>query len=212
MGIDFKVQNALEQAIYDKDSRKIIYAVAEGNCLTTLAPASNLGYDCFSDEVIFSVLLISATQKQLETMQNGWFSGHLKVGERLRNLITESVTPFPQSPSEAEKKLIKAIVYQENSEIIRLITEEKARFNGFAFELLTMLPDLSKAAVLTLLRDGLSAKLKAIVWGIFLRETETPEILDSLSYAERLKYSNLMMKIIANDAVSAEEPWYPENV
>ena len=74
-----------------------------------------------------------------------------------------------------------------------------------------MLPELSNEAVLTLLRDGLSAKLKAIVLGIFLKETETPDLLVSFSYTERLKYSNLMIKIITGKPVSADAPWYPED-
>ena len=198
MGIDFKPKNALEQAIYDRNSEMIIYAIAENNMLTTLAPASNLGNECFSDEVIFSVLLNAVTEKQLHTMTNGWFWGHLKVGERLRRLVAETLAPLPQDPSDAEKKLIKAIVWRENTEMIRLIREENAKFHGFAPELLLMLPELSKEAVLILLRDGLSAKLKAIVWRIFLNETEDPNLLKDFSYAERCKYSNLMIKILAD--------------
>ena len=211
MGFDFIPQNALEQAIYDRNSEMVIYAIAENNMLTTLVPASNLGNECFSDEVIFSVLLNAVTEKQLHTMTNGWFCGHLRVGERLRKLVNETLAPLPQAPSEAEKKLIKAIVWRENNEIIRLIREEKAQFHGFAPELLIMLPELSQETVLTLLRDGLSAKLKAIVLGIFLKETETPDLLERFSYNERVKYSNLMMKIIVRKPVSAEEPWYPED-
>ena len=63
MGIDFTPQNALEQAIYDRNSEMIIYAIAENHMLTTLAPASNLGSECFSDEVIFSVLFNAVTDK-----------------------------------------------------------------------------------------------------------------------------------------------------
>lgn len=118
MGIDFKPKNALEQAIYDRNSEMVIYAIAENNMLTTLAPASNLGNECFSDEVIFSVLLNAVTEKQLHTMTDGWFQGHLKVGERLRKLVDETLAPLPQDPSAAEKKLIKAIVWRENKEII----------------------------------------------------------------------------------------------
>ena len=210
MGIDFKPQNALEQAIHDHNSEMVIYAIAENNMLTTLVPASNLGYECFSDEVIFAVLLNAVTEKQLHTMTNGWFWGYLRVGERLRKLVNETLASLPQDPSDAEKKLIKAIVWRENNEIIRLIREENAKFYGFAPELLIMLPELSKEAILTLLRDGLSAKLKAIVFGIFLKETETPDLLESFSYAKRLKYSNLMIKIMAGKHISADEPWYPE--
>lgn len=211
MGIDFKPQNALEQAIHDHNSEMVIYAIAENNMLTKLVPASNLGYECFSDEVIFAVLLNAVTEKQLHTMTNGWFWGHLRAGERLRKLVNETLAPLPQAPSDAEKKLIKAIVFHDNNEIIRLIREENAKFYGFAPELLTMLPELSKEAILTLLRDGLSAKLKAIVWRIFLNETEEPDLLKDFSYAERCKYANLMIKILVDKPVSANEPWYPED-
>ena len=209
MGIDFKPQNALEQAIHDYNSEMVIYAIAENNMLTTLVPASNLGYECFSDEVIFAVLLNAVTEKQLHSMTNGWFWGHLRADERLRKLVNETLAPLPQDPSDAEKKLIKAIVWRENNEIIRLILEENAKFYGFAPELLLMLTELSKNAVLTFLRDGLSAKLKAIVLRIFLNETEKPDMLKDFSYAERCKYANLMIKIIAGKPVSADESWYP---
>lgn len=211
MGIDFKPQNALEQAIHDCNSEMVIYAIAENNMLITLAPASNLGRECFSDEVIFSVLLNAVTEKQLHIMTNGWFWGHLRVGERLRKLVNETLAPLPQAPSEAEKKLIKAIVFHDNDEIIRLIEKGNAKFHGFAPELLIMLPELSKAAILTLLRDGLSAKLKAIVLRIFLNETAEPDMLKDLSYSKRCQYANLMIKIIAGKPVSADEPWYPED-
>ena len=144
-------------------------------------------------------------------MTNGWFWGHLKVGERLRKLVDETLAPLPQDPTEAEKELIKAIVFHNNNEIIRLIKEEKAKFNGFAPDLLKMLPELSKEAVLTFLQDGLSAKLKAIVLRIFLNETEKPDFLKDFSYAERCRYANLMIQIIAGKTISATEPWYPED-
>ena len=212
MGIDFKPQNALEQAIYDHNSEMIIYAIAENNMLTTLAPASNLGNECFSDEVIFAVLFNAVTEKQLYTMTNGWFWGHLKVGERLRKLVDEALAPLPPKPTLPEKKLIEAIVWHDNDEVIRLIKQENARFYGFTPELLTMLPELSREAILTFLQNGLSAKLKAIVLRIFLSETKSPDQLKDFSYAERCKYANLMIKILTGKPVSADEPWYPEDV
>ena len=210
MAIDFKPQNALEQAIHDRNNSGVVYAIAEEEVLNTLAPAGFLGDECFSDEVVFSVLLISATQKQLEMMTNGWFWGHLKVGDRLRNLVKEALSPLRQDPSEGEKKLIKAIIYRDNEEIIRLIRDEKIKFYGFAPELLIMLPELSKAATLAFLQDGLSAKLKAIVFGIFLMESKKPDLLESFTYDERIKYTNLMIQILAGNPVAVDEPWYPE--
>ena len=64
---------------------------------------------------------------------------------------------------------------------------------------------------LTFLRNGLSAKLKAIIGRIFLKETAEPDLLKDFSYAERCKYANLMIKILADKPVSANEPWYPES-
>ena len=134
MGIDFIPQNPLEQAIYDRNREMLIHAVAEGEVLTTLAPASNLGDECFPDEVIFAVLFIAATGKQVKTMTNGWFWGYLHAGERLRKLTEETLAPLPQEPSPLERALIKAIVYRKNEEIIRLIEQENIKFHGFAVE------------------------------------------------------------------------------
>lgn len=211
MGIEFKPRNTLEQAVADRNCRNMIYALAEGHRLTTLAPASHLEYDCFPDEIVMAVLLIGANAKQLKTMTNGWFWGHLKAGARLRRLVQDVLEPLPAELTPLEKELIHAIVFRDHEELIRLIREKNARFYGFSPELLIMLPELSKAAVLTLLRDGLSAKLKALVFRIFLKEAEQADLLESFSYNRRLQYANLMMKLLAGDAVSAEDPWYPED-
>ena len=40
--------------------------------------------------------------------------------------------------------------------------------------------------------------------------TSTPELLNGFSYKERIKYANLMMKIIAGDDIDLSEEWYPE--
>lgn len=209
-GFDLKPKITLEQAIDERNNKMLVYAIAEGNILTDIAHVSNLDYECFTNEVILSVLLIAATQKQLEMMNSRYFCIHSKVGERLTALIKEAAEPLPQSPSISEKKLIKAVVFRDNAEIIRLIQEENAKFYGFAFELLLLLPELSKAAILTFLQEGLSEKLKAIIFGIFLKEAATPELLNDFSYKERIKYANLMMKIIAGDDIDFNEEWYPE--
>lgn len=205
MGIDFMPQNALEQAIYDCNGEMIIYAIAENNMLTTLAPASNLGNDCFTDEIVFSILFNAVTEKQLQMMTNGWFWGHLKVKARLRELINETLTPLPQNPTDIEKKLIQAIVYRDSDKLIHLIKNEKAKFYGFAPELLIMLPELSPESTLIFLRDGLSPKLKAIVLRIFLKETHTPDLLANFSYGERCKYANLMIKILTGKTILSDD-------
>ena len=211
MGIDFMPENALEQAIYDRDIEGVVYAVAENNFLTKLAPASNLGAACFSDEVIFTIMFNSMSSKQLEMMTNGWFYGYLRAGERLRQLAEAALEPLPENPSDGEKLLLKAIVFRDDAEVIRLIKEVKVVLRGFAPQLLVILPELSKEAVLTFLRDGLSAKLKAVVLGILLKETQKPDALKELSYAGLTGLCNLMIRIIAGKPVSPNEPWYPED-
>lgn len=209
----FIPENDLETAIVKGDIPKIVRAIAEGVSLKRLAAVKILGNRLFPDEIIFAVLMISTPGTKLRrAAETGWLYHQLlpESAAKLRAAVTEALAPVPQEPSTLEKQLIKAIVYHDNGEIIRLIEKENAQFHGFALELLLMLPELSKAAVLTLLRDGLSARLKAMIWGIFLKETEVPELLESLSYSERLKYTNLLMKILTGNTVSADEPWYPE--
>ena len=209
----FIPENDLETAIVKGDIPKIVRAIAEGVSLKRLAAVKILGNQLFPDEIIFAVLMISTPGKKLRlAAETGWLYHQLlpESAAKLRAVVTEALAPVPQEPRTLEKQLIKAIVYHDNGEIIRLIEKENAQFHGFALELLLMLPELSKAAVLTLLRDGLSARLKAMIWGIFLKETEVPELLESLSYSERLKYTNLLMKILTGNTVSADEPWYPE--
>ena len=210
MGIDFTAKNKLEQAIQNYDIENIVYSIVEKESLTTLAPASILGNKRFSDEIIFTVLLLGITNDQLKMATNGWFWGHLKVGERLRSLIYQAVEPLPQEPTLNERKLIKAIIYHQDEEIIKLIKEEKTQFTGFAFELLLMLPELSKEAVLTILQDGISAKLKAIILGIFLERTNHNSKLENFTYDEKIMYANLMIKIILGKKISVNMPWYPE--
>ena len=209
----FIPENDLETAIVKGDIPKIVRAIAEGVSLKRLAAVKILGNRLFPDEIIFAVLMISTPGTKLRrAAETGWLYHQLlpESAAKLRAVVTEALAPVPQEPRPLEKQLIKAIVYRDNGEIIRLIEKENAQFHGFALELLLMLPELSKAAVLTLLRDGLSARLKAMIWGIFLKETEVPELLESLSYSERLKYTNLLMKILTGNTVSADEPWYPE--
>ena len=202
MGTDFNPQNILEQALYDCNSKMVIYAIAENKRVTTLTPLSRLENECFSDATVFSVLFNAVTEKQLHAIADEGNGECLKSCIRLRKLVDETLAPLPQKPSEAEKKLIEAIVYNKNNKIIRLIREEKAKFHGFSPELLTMLPELSPETVLTFLNDGLSAKLKAIVLRILLAEAASPELLKDFSYAERCKYANLMIKILAGNPTS----------
>ena len=144
-------------------------------------------------------------------MTNGWFYGYLRAGERLRQLAEAALEPLPEQPSDGEKLLLKAIVFRDDAEVIRLIKEVKVVLRGFAPQLLVILPELSKEAVLTFLRDGLSAKLKAVVLGILLKETQKPDALKDLSYSDLTRLCNLMIRIIAGKPVSPEEPWYPED-
>lgn len=210
MASEFKPENMLEYAIHEFDQKKIIQAIAEEIPLNRLIAARWLDYEHFSDEVVFSVLLIAITQKQLKMMSNSWFRGFFRVGKRLQKLVREALAPLPQEPSDIERKLIRAIIYRDNGEIIRLIREEGAVFSGFSPELLLMLPELSQSAVLAFLKDGLSPKLKAIVFGIFLKEVETPDLLEGFTYKERVRYANLMLHILAGVKISEHIPFYPD--
>ena len=210
MAIDFNPKNSLEQAIHDYNVENIIYSIVENNRLNTLAPAGFLGDKKFSNEVVFTVLLLGMTNEQLNKTNNGWFYGYLRVGERLKALIKQAIEPFPNTPTEGEKELIKAIIYHDNQDIIHLIKNKHVKFNGFAPELLLMLPELSKEATLTLLQDGISAKLKAVILAIFLNRTNHSNIIEKFSYEEKIMYTNLMIKIILGKKLSAKEPWYPE--
>ena len=210
MGIEFTPKNAIEEAIHEYDSKKIIQAIAEGEHLDRLVAASWLGNECFSDEVIFSVLFMAISIDKLKNMTSGWFWGYCHAGDRIRKAVTEALTPLKDTPSEDEKKLIKAIIYTENAEVIRLINKEGIKFQGFTPELLKTLPHLSKEAALAFLRDGLSPKLKAIVLGIMLKEIKNPDLLEDFSYSERLKYTNLMLQIMMNEDISADDDWYPD--
>lgn len=210
MGIDYKPQNMFEKAIRDHNTDLLLQSITQGERVHRLVALSCLGSECFTDALIFAVLYSAVSQKQLETMRSWWFWGYLHAGGRLRNLVEEALTALPQDPDEQEKKLVKAIVYRDNKEIIRLIQDEKVRFRGFAPELLLMLPELSKPAVLVFLRDGLSARLKGIVFRILLEECSKPDLLKSFSYEEHIKYINLMMRILAEKNISADEVWYPE--
>ena len=213
MKIDFKPQTKLERAICDRDNSGIIYAIADDDCtLTALAPASALGDECFSDGAVFSVLLLAATPQQLQMMKSSWFRSQQKVSKRLCRLIDEALAPLPQEHSNAEQQLICAIRRNDNAGIIRLIEQENARFYSFAPEIATHLPQLAPAAALSLLRDGLSAKLQALIFALFIKETENPEHLANFTYQERIKYTNIMIKILTGCNISAETIWYPENI
>ena len=211
-GIDFKPENMLEKAIFERDPKRLLQGVAEELTLNRLVAASNLGSECFTDEVVYSVLLLAITEKQLETMKNGWFWGYLHAGERVKTLVNEALKPLPLEPSSGEKKLIRAILYRDNEEICRLIREERVQFEGFAPELLIMLPELSKEGVLAFLKEGLSPQLKAIVLGILLKEVETPELLKSFPYRQRVKYANLMLHLMAGEEISPENTWFPDDL
>lgn len=210
MGIEFAPQNELEQAIHDCNPEKVIQALADGEHLDRLISASWLGNDCFSDEVIFSVLYKGLTLEQVKTMTSGWFWGHLHAGKRVSEMTKNALKPLPVEPTDCEKKLIIAILSADDAEIIRLIRDEGIKFQGFTPELLKLLPVLSKSAALTFLRDGLTSKLKAVVFHVLLTEVTSPDILSDFPHRERLKYANLMMHIVMGENVNAEAEWFPD--
>lgn len=210
MGIDFVPQNALEEAIHEQDASKLMQAIAEEESLTRLISVSCLAPECFTDEMIFSVIFLSIPLGLRKKMNSGWFYGHLHAGERIKSLVKEALSPLPDAPSPGEKALIKAILNLDNGEIIRLIREDGVKFQGFAPHLLVPLPNLSQTAALAFLRDGLSQKLKAIVLGILLKEVETPSLLKEYPVKERIRFANLMLHIVSGEDVRDDLPWFPD--
>lgn len=209
----FRPENELESAIAGRDIPGIVQAIAEGVSLERLAAIKLLGSEDFPEEVVFAVLMISTPRKKLQDMaKSGYFFHHLLPdnASRLKTLIAASFTPLPEEPSPEEKRLIKAIVYGDSEQVCHLIAEENVKFCGFAPELLVMLPELSLEAVLMLLQNGLTAKLKAMIFGIFLAETANADILKSFSYAARVMYANLMLSLMQGEDISATGAWYPE--
>lgn len=206
----FKPQNELEYAISDREPDRVIYAICETEKLTGLAPVYALEERCFPDEVVLAVLLCATDRKQLNAITDGWFWGTLEKGSRLRCLAFEAADNLPGVPSERETRLIDAVAALENDRIIRLIEEEKITLRTPVPELLTMLPELSRQAALTLLRDGLEPRMKVVIFSKLLQESTDPRFLKNYSYDVRIMYANLMIRIMAQKEVSAEEKWYPE--
>lgn len=193
--MNIRPKNNLESAICNKDTEKLFIAIAEEEAMFRLAYAAGLDNN-FSKEAIFSVLLVATPKKLLEAMDTAQFRHYHNPDERLQRLIAEAVAPLPKNPTTSESALVKAIVNSEEHEISRLILEEKAKFYGFAPELLLWLPTFSDDTIITFLKDGLSAKLKAIVLGILLKEVETPNLFQKLSYQEKVRLSNIMLQIM----------------
>ena len=197
--------NMLEKAILMKNPRMVIQSVAEGEILTDPAVGKYLEDKCFSDEVVFTVLLSGTPEKFLKYLAES-------AGKRVKKLAVEALAPLPQDPSIGEKALIRAIVCGDSRRILELVDKEKVFFQGFAPELLLMFPELTPEAVLAVLKDGLSAKLKAIVFGLLLKETEHADLLKSFYYWERVKYTNILLHLLAGESLSASEGFFPDHI
>ncbi len=213
MAIDFTPENNLEKAIKNNNPNAVIRAIADGEKLSRLVSVRHLGYEDFSDEAIYSVLLLVLSEEQLQSMTSEYYYHNTEktAAQRLKNIVNDALSPMKESPDDNEKALMKAIIFGENQEVIHLVKEKNVVFYGFTIELLPAIADLSKEAKLTLLRDGISTKLKAILLGIFMNEAETPKIFNYMTYSERVKYANLMLRIMLKDDISADENWFPED-
>jgi hypothetical protein len=155
--------------------------------------------------------LYGTDQKQRNSITDGWFWGTLKKGSRLYHLAeSASGCILPVRAPEKENRLFSAIAAADSAEVVRLIREEAIRMTRFVPELLSMLPELSREAALTLLRDGLEPKIKARVFGILLQEHPNPKFITNHPYRVLIMYVNLMIRVMAQKEISASEPWYPE--
>ena len=65
--MNIRPENNLESAICEKDTEKLLIAVAEEEAMFRLAYAGGLDEN-FSEEVIFAVLLVATPKKLLESM------------------------------------------------------------------------------------------------------------------------------------------------
>ena len=205
--------NTLESAIVNGDIFDIIVAIVEGGELQNLAALKLLGNTNFPDEVVFAILFLTVPRKKLKRLStSGQLYRHMlpEPAARLKQMVEEVLSPEAYEPSEQEQQLIAAIFWRKNEEIIRLIEKEKVKFRIFDADLLIMLGELSREAKLVLLRDGFTARIKAAVFGLLFYEVETPDVLNSYSYESRVKYANLMIRIMQGDNVSHHEAWYPE--
>lgn len=198
MGIDFIPENNLEKAVKEQNTDLLMIAIAEEEVLTRLISISCMGAECFTDEMIFAMIFIATPPKMRQDLTDGWFYGHLHAGERIKNICREALAPLPNDSSPGEKALVKALIYNDNDEVIRLIEKDGIKFNCFAPDLLLTLKDLAPRAAAAFLEQGLSSKLKAIVLGILLQETASaePALLSTFSYSERMHFANLMLKIV----------------
>ena len=208
MAIEFTPKNSLEQALREHDRAQVVRFIAEGDKLSGNRPAAWLAGSDFPPEVVQLVLKLALTREQLKAMDNYYW--HFRNGARELDIpVMLALAPPPDRPNAAEKHLIDAVVRADSAKVVELVKKKPGTLRNFSPELLIMLPELTREAILEFLANGFAPAAVPELFALLLRETESPDVLDSFSYRERLMYANLLIHILQGEAVSPDEDWYP---
>ena len=209
MAIEFTPKNSLEQALHDDDRANVVRFVAEGEQLHHVTVAGWLAHSGFPEAVVQLVLKLALSPEQLTFIGNNlaWFLHYHGVG--MRDSIDLALAPLPDQPNAAEKRLIDAVVRGDSARVVELVKQKRGTLRNFSPELLIMLPELSREATVGFLARGFAPAAVPKLFEFLLRETDSPAVLDSFSYRERLMYANLLIHILQGEAISPDDEWYP---
>lgn len=197
----------LEKALMEHDRAQVVRFVAEGGRLSGTAPARWLATPAFPEEVAQLVLKLALPREMLESINTTrWYHYH---GDALRETVRRALAPLPNRPNTAEKRLIDAVVRADSAEVLKLVREKPGTLRNFAPELLIMLPELTRHAVLALLTAGFVPAAVPMLFRFLVKEAEEPEVLADQPYRKRLMYANLLIHHLQGEAVSPDEEWYP---
>ena len=194
-------RTALEYAIRDRDAKLVVRCVAEGERLTRIGFAGELADASFSPAVVFTVLELALSRRQLEKLALG--------GGQLADMAREVLAPPPESADAEEWEIIRAIVEGDSGHVLAMTGKKRGILRNWAPELALLIPDLSKPAVAALLEKGFADRVRPRVLKTFIDEVKTPDVLANLSYRERLMYANLAIHIMQGETIYPDEDWYP---
>jgi len=207
MSREFTPSNPLERAIHDRDRAQVVRFVAEGGRINCTAPAGWLTPPAFPEEAAQLVLKLALPRALLESINTPrWYHYN---GDALRETVRRALAPLPEGPNAAEKKLIAALVRTDSAEVLKLVREKPGTLRNFAPELLIMLPELTREAVVALLTAGFAPAAVPMLFQFLVKEAEAPDILADLPYRKRLMYANLLIHHLQGEVVSPDEEWYP---
>lgn len=207
MATESTPKNPLERAIRDHDRALVVRFVAEGHTLASTTPAAELSAPEFPETVAMLVLKLALPRTRLEIINtNRWYHCN---GDGMREMVRRALAPFPDRANAAEKKLIDAVVCADSAAVVKLVRKTPGTLRNFSPELLTMLPELTREAVVAFLASGFAPAVVPEVFRTLLREVKKPEALAELPYRKRLMYANLLIHILQGETIYPDEDWYP---